>query len=140
MERDSFENILFVGGQSEHSRAIEAALDGASYRFVRARSWTEALRCLLREEIAVILIDVQMSGMNGGEAADHMKSHSSLEHIPVVFISGTADAGGFATGCSLGAIDFFMKPIIPKELKPRIQGLICLHDARKKGARWSLSA
>lgn len=132
MERDSFANILFVGGQSEHSRAIEAALDGEPYCFVRARSWNEALRCLLREEIAVVLIDVQMSGMNGGEAAENMKSNRRLEHIPVVFISGTADADGFAIGCALGAIDFFMKPIIPEELQAEIQGLASLHDARKK--------
>ncbi|MFD2333081.1 ATP-binding protein [Cohnella sp. GCM10020058] len=131
MERNYSANILVVSENPAHTLAIEAALHGEPYRFVPARSGTEAVRFLLREEIAVILIDVPVT--NQCETADNIKSDSSFAHIPVVFISGSeADAGDLATDCALGAFDYITKPIVPNVLKARIQCLVSLRDARKK--------
>jgi len=133
VDRDYSVNILIVDDQPENLLAIEAVLDGEPYRFIRAYSGTEALRCLLREEIAVILMDVQMPGMNGFETANYIKTYDKSKHIPIIFLSGPGgDAGHLAEGYSVGAIDYLIKPILPHVLKAKIQGFVSLYDAQKK--------
>lgn len=135
MERDYSANILVVGDNPAHSLAIEAALDGEPYRYVRASSGIEAVRCLLREEISVILIDVHMSGMSGFEAGGYIKSHGRFEFIPVIFISGAvADADHLATGYSVGAVDYLIRPINPLIFKAKIKVLAGLYGERRSSS------
>ncbi|WP_217592380.1 ATP-binding protein [Cohnella sp. GbtcB17] len=127
MEQGYSANILVVGDNSAHSLAIEAALDGEPYRFVRACSGSEAVRCLLREEIAVILIGVHLSGMSGFETAGFIKSYSCFKSIPVIFISESdADADQLAAGYAVGAIDYLSMPLIPYIFKAKIKELVSL--------------
>ncbi|MDI4646338.1 ATP-binding protein [Cohnella hashimotonis] len=137
MKRGYSANILVVVEHPAHLLAIEAALDGEPYRFVHARSGTAALRCLLREEIDVVLTDVQTYvltyGMKRCETAGKMKSYRRFKQIPVIFMSGTgADDGDVAPDCPADDIAYLMKPIFPDVLKAKVRDFVSLHDARKK--------
>ncbi|THF82210.1 response regulator [Cohnella fermenti] len=133
MERDYSVNILVVDDRPENLLAIEAVLEGEPYRLVKAHSGPEALRCLLREEIAVILLDVQMPGMDGFETAGHIQAYEGSKHIPIIFITATSkEAQHFSAGYSAGAIDYMVKPFVPHILKAKIKAFVRLYDMQKK--------
>lgn len=133
MERDYPVNILAVDDRPENLLAIEAVLEGEPYRLVRAHSGPEALKCLLREEIAVILLDVQMPGMDGFETAGHIQAYDRSRHIPIIFITATSkEAKHFSAGYSAGAIDYMVKPFVPHILKSKIRAFVRLYDMQKK--------
>jgi len=133
LERDYPVNILAVDDRPENLLAIEAVLEGEPYRLVRAHSGPEALKCLLREEIAVILLDVQMPGMDGFETAGHIQAYDRSRHIPIIFITATSkEAKHFSAGYSAGAIDYMVKPFVPHILKSKIRAFVRLYDMQKK--------
>ncbi|MBB6634288.1 response regulator [Cohnella thailandensis] len=133
MERDYPVNILAVDDRPENLLAIEAVLEGEPYRLVRAHSGPEALKCLLREEIAVILLDVQMPGMDGFETAGHIQAYDRSKHIPIIFITATSkEAKHFSAGYSAGAIDYMVKPFVPHILKSKIRAFVRLYDMQKR--------
>ncbi|OAB47408.1 response regulator [Paenibacillus antarcticus] len=132
MERDYPINILLVDDHPENLLAIEAVLEGEPYQLIRAYSGLDALRCLLKDEIAVILLDVQMPGMDGFETARHIKSYDNSKSIPIIFITATSkETRHFSAGYSVGAIDYMVKPFVPYVLKSKIQGFVHLYDAQK---------
>ncbi|MFH5185996.1 response regulator [Paenibacillus sp. TAB 01] len=132
MNRDYPINILLVDDHPENLLAIEAVLADEPYRLVRAYSGHEALRCLLRDEFAVILLDVQMPGMDGFETARHIKSHDKTKDIPVIFITATSkETTHYDAGYSAGAIDYMVKPFVPQILRSKIRGFVSLYDAQK---------
>lgn len=132
MERDYPVNILLVDDRPENLMAIEAVLEDEPYRLIRAYSGPEALKCLLREEIAVILMDVQMPGMDGFETASHIQAYERSQHIPILFISANSkEARHLFAGYSAGAIDYMIKPFVPHILKAKIQAFVRLYDMQK---------
>lgn len=132
MERDYPVNILIVDDRPENLLAIEAVLEDEPYRLIRALSGPEALKCLLREEIAVILMDVQMPGMDGFETASHIQAYERSKHVPIIFISANSkEAQHLSAGYSAGAIDYMVKPFVPQILKAKIQAFIRLYDMQK---------
>lgn len=132
MQRDYPINILLVDDHPENLLAIEAVLENEPYRLIRAYSGPEALRCLLKNEIAVILLDVQMPGMDGFETARHIKAYDNSKSIPIIFITATSnETKHFSAGYSAGAIDYMVKPFIPYVLKSKIQGFVQLYDVHK---------
>src|SRR4051794_14883907 len=84
-------NILLVDDHPENLVAIEAVLSGEPYRLVRAYSGREALRCLLDEEFAVIVMDVQMPDMDGFETASIIRTREKSKYIPIIFLSATSN-------------------------------------------------
>ncbi|MEO3945526.1 response regulator [Gorillibacterium sp. CAU 1737] len=125
-------NILLVDDHPENLLAIEAVLAEENYNLVRASSGEEALRCLLKEEFAVIVLDVQMPGMDGFETARFIKAREKSKNIPIIFITATSkETEQVFTGYSVGAIDYMVKPFIPQALKSKIEGFVSLYVTNK---------
>ena len=114
-------NILLVDDTPENLVALEAVLSELGQNLVKARSGEEALRLLLREEFAVILLDVNMPGINGFETAELIRQRKSTEHIPIIFVSAisTSDTHLFK-GYALGAVDYIFTPVIPEVLRSKV--------------------
>src|SRR5688572_1046273 len=114
-------NILLVDDTPENLVALEAVLSDLGQNLVKARSGEEALRLLLREEFAVILLDVNMPGINGFETAELIRQRKSTEHIPIIFVSAisTSDTHRFK-GYALGAVDYIFTPVIPDVLRSKV--------------------
>ncbi|MBB6672680.1 response regulator [Cohnella nanjingensis] len=125
-------NILLVDDHPENLVAIEAVLAGEPYRLVRAYSGMEALRSLLEEEFAVIVMDVQMPGMDGFETASIIRTREKSKYIPIIFLSASHyKVEDFFAGYSAGAIDYMTKPFTPQIFKAKIQGYVGMYEANK---------
>src|SRR5438067_118726 len=80
-------NILLVDDRIDNLIALEAVLEDLGQNMVRAHSGKEALKCVLDQEFAVILLDVQMPDMDGFETAELMRSRERSRHIPIIFLT-----------------------------------------------------
>src|SRR4051812_32911845 len=96
-------------------------LDELGENLVRAKSGKEALRCLLKQDFAVILLDVNMPGMDGFETAALIRQRPRSETTPIIFISAVNDAETHVSrGYSLGAVDYILTPVVPEILRAKI--------------------
>lgn len=121
-------SLLIVDDHIENLLVLEAALAGEGYRLVHAESGEAALRYLLREEFAVIVLDVQMPGMDGFETARIIKAREKTRDTPILFISATnREAMDQFEGYSAGAIDYLVKPITATILKAKIAGFVRIY-------------
>ena len=114
-------NILMVDDSPTNLLALEAILQAPDRNLVRAASGDEALRYLLEGDVAVILLDVFMPGIDGLETAALIRGREKSRDIPIIFL--TADSSGnrnIARGYSLGAVDFILKPIDPDILRSKV--------------------
>ncbi|MBT2292487.1 response regulator [Paenibacillus albidus] len=126
-------HILLVDDRPENLLALEAVLESQHYELIKANSGEEALRCLLKYEFAVIVLDVQMPGMDGIETAKMIKSRDKTKDIPIIFISANnREAEHLFAGYSAGAIDYMVKPFIPQILKSKIEGFVNMYLTSKK--------
>jgi two-component system, sensor histidine kinase len=123
-------NILIVDDHPENLAAIEAVLTGEPYRLVRAYSGLEALRCLLEEEFAVIVMDVHMPDMDGFETASIIRTREKTKVVPIIFLSATNNKiEHYFNEYSVGAIDYMTKPFIPPIFKSKIEGYVAMYEA-----------
>ncbi|UQZ35548.1 hybrid sensor histidine kinase/response regulator [Paenibacillus sp. PK3_47] len=123
-------NILLVDDHPENLMAIEAILSGEPYRLVRAYSGIEALRCLLEEEFAVIVMAVQMPGMDGLETARIIRTREKSKYVPIIFVTSASDTmEQIFSGYSVGAMDYMTKPFVPPIFKSKIEGYVSLYEA-----------
>src|SRR5918997_6006642 len=113
-------NILIVDDKPDKLLALEAVLEELGQNIVRAYSGREALRCLLNDEFAVILLDVNMPGMDGFETAALIRQRKSSEHTPIIFVTAFGDEMHAARGYSLGAVDYILAPVIPEVLRSKV--------------------
>ena len=122
-------NILMVDDHPENLLALEAVLSSPNYHLVAANSGKEALKCLLKQEFAVILLDVQMPGLNGFETAKLIRAREKTKHTPIIFITAISqDSEHVQHGYSVGAIDYIFKPFQPEVLKQKIEKFVELHQ------------
>ncbi|MCL1469414.1 ATP-binding protein [Argonema antarcticum] len=114
-------NILMVDDHPENLLALEAILDSLGENLVKANSGEEALKCLLRQDFAVILLDVQMPGMDGFETATLIRLRERSRQTPIIFLTAFSTSDSFVfKGYSLGAVDYLLKPIDPEILKSKV--------------------
>lgn len=126
-------HILLVDDRPENLLALEAVLDSEQYTLIKATSGEEALRYLLKYDFAVIVLDVQMPGMDGIETARLIKARDKTKDIPIIFISANSkDAEHLFAGYSAGAIDYMVKPFIPQILKSKIEGFVDMYRTNKR--------
>jgi signal transduction histidine kinase/DNA-binding response OmpR family regulator len=114
-------NILLVDDNPSNLMSLEAILQAPDRNLVRAASGDEALRYLLGCDVAVILLDVYMPGINGLETAALIRGRERSRDIPIIFL--TADSTGstlVSKGYSLGAVDYIVKPVEPDILKSKV--------------------
>ena len=115
-------NVLLVDDKPENLLAMESTLADLGQNLIRASSAREALRFLLVNEVALILLDVQMPGVNGFELAELIRERERTQHTPIIFISATSREEQFIfKGYSLGAVDYLTKPFDPEILKSKVR-------------------
>lgn len=122
-------NILMVDDRPENLIALEAVLLSPHYRLVRANSGEEALKRVLMEDFAIILLDVQMPGLNGFETAKLIKSREKSKNIPIIFITAISqEVEHVLRGYKVGAIDYIFKPFHPETLKLKVAEFVKIYQ------------
>src|SRR5215208_4296685 len=119
-DSDGKVSILLVDDRPEKLLAIEAVLEDLGQNIVRAYSGREALRHVLDHDFAVILLDVNMPGMDGFETAALIRQRKSSQHVPIIFITAFGDEMHAARGYSLGAVDYILAPVLPDVLRSKV--------------------
>lgn len=133
MIADSDIHLLLVDDRRENLLALEASLRPLKYNLVYASSGEEALKCVLQQDFAAILLDVQMPGMNGFETARLIKARERSRHIPILFITAISQAEEHVlSGYAAGAIDYIFKPFHPESLRMKIEGLVAMYKHREE--------
>src|SRR6476469_1899899 len=131
--RDERVNILLVDDRAENLLALDAILEPLGERTVRAHSGDEALQCLLTEEFAVILLDVQMPGLNGFETAELVKSRERTRFVPIIFLTAISkDEAYVFRGYSVGAVDYMSKPFQPDVLRSKVAVFVDLYRKQRQ--------
>ncbi|MDR3601915.1 MAG: PAS domain S-box protein [Desulfosporosinus sp.] len=126
-------NILIVDDRRENLLALEAVLKSPDYHLIFASSGEEALKCLLKSDFAVILLDVQMPGMDGFETARLIRTRKKNKNTPIIFITAIYQTNeNMLQGYSLGAIDYLFKPFNPETLKLKIEAFVKIYLNEKQ--------
>src|SRR3954466_13602349 len=121
-------SILIVDDRHDKMPAYEAILADLEEDLVCARSGKEALRCLLKRDFAVILLDVNMPGMDGFETASLIRQRTRSETTPIIFISAVNDTDTHVSrGYSLGAVDYILTPVVPEILRAKLAVFVDLY-------------
>jgi PAS domain S-box-containing protein len=124
--------ILLVDDTPENLVSLEAALSGLGEELVLAHSGKEALRRLLVDDFAAILLDVRMPDMDGFETAELIRSRPRSRQIPILFLTGYRNEEHLFRGYDLGAVDFMFKPIVPEVLRSKVAVLVDLSRGNAK--------
>jgi len=120
--------ILLVDDRPANLLALEAILSSLDQTLVRATSGEEALKALLTEDFAIILLDVQMPGMDGFETASHIKRRERTRDIPIIFLTAISREPQHAfRGYSAGAVDYLAKPFDPWVLRAKVAVFVELY-------------
>ncbi|MBD3884497.1 response regulator [Phormidium tenue FACHB-886] len=114
-------NVLLVDDHPENLLALEAILEGLGQNLVKARSGEQALKRLLDQDFAVILLDVKMPGMDGFETAALIRQRQRSRYTPIIFLTAFSDNDDLISkGYALGAVDYLLKPIDPVILTSKV--------------------
>jgi PAS domain S-box-containing protein len=126
-------SILLVDDQLQKLLAYEAMLEGLGQRLLRAQTGNQAFEILLHEEIAVILLDVNMPGMDGFETAAVIREHPRFAKTPIIFVTAvnTTDLDRIR-GYQIGAVDYVSVPVIPEILRAKVSVFIELHHKSRE--------
>jgi PAS domain S-box-containing protein len=120
--------ILLVDDRPENLLALEAILEPLGQGLVRAYSGEDALREVLRHDFAVILMDVQMPGMNGFETAELLKARDKSKHVPIIFLTAISKDDEYVfQGYTVGAVDYMFKPLNPDILRSKVNVFVELY-------------
>jgi CheY-like chemotaxis protein len=126
-------NILLVDDRPENLLALEAVLAPLNENLVSAESGEEALRHLLEKEFALVLMDVQMPGMDGFETALQIRERAKTKDIPIIFITAISQEPHHALrGYSTGAVDYLFKPFDPWALRTKVGIFTQLYNKTKR--------
>ena len=122
-------NILLVDDRPENLLALEAILEPLGQNLVRAGSGEEALKRLLRDDYALILLDVQMPGLDGFQTAAYIRRRARTRGIPIIFLTAIhKDERHIARGYSEGAVDYLLKPFDPNVLRAKVRVFLELYQ------------
>jgi CheY-like chemotaxis protein len=120
--------ILLVDDRAENLIALEAILSSLNQQLVPVRSGEEALKALLSDEFAVILLDVVMPGMDGFETAAHIKRRDRTHDVPIIFLTAAgAEPDHAFRGYAAGAVDYIAKPFDPRVLRAKVAVFVDLY-------------
>ena len=113
--------VLLVDDRPENLLALEAVLAPLPCRTVTATSGEEALRALLQEDFATILLDVQMPGLDGFETAGHIRRRERTRDVPIIFVTTRSEGENVEAGYSHGGTDYINKPFTAAELLAKLR-------------------
>lgn len=122
-------NILIVDDDRKNLLALQELLQGLGQNLVLASSGEQALRQVLQDDFAVILLDARMPGVDGFATAKLIRGRERSRHTPIIFITGAhEDLESMFRGYAAGAVDYIIKPLIPDVLKSKISVFVELHN------------
>jgi PAS domain S-box-containing protein len=124
--------ILLVDDTPENLVSLEATLSGLGQELVMANSGREALRHVLNDDFAAILLDVRMPDMDGFETAELIRSRPRSREVPILFLTGYRSEEHLFRGYDLGAVDFLFKPIVPEVLRSKVAVFVELSRGNSK--------
>lgn len=125
--------LLLVDDRPENLLALDAVLEPLGHRLVQARSGEEALRQLLLDDVAVIILDVQMPGLDGFETAAAIKGRERTRDIPIIFLTALSrEPEHRLLGYATGAVDYVFKPVDPDLLRAKVAVFVELHLAQRR--------
>ncbi len=128
-------NILLVDDQPARLLSYETILGELGQNLISARSGVEALERLMKDEFALVLLDVSMPGMDGFETAAMIHDHPRFERTPIIFVTGVHDTEfDRLKGYKLGAVDYVSIPVVPEILRSKVSVLVELHCQRLRAA------
>jgi PAS domain S-box-containing protein len=126
-------NVLLVDDRPQNLVALQAILEPLGQNLVLANSGDEALRALLHDDFAVILLDVQMPGLDGFATAELIKQRERTRHVPIIFLTAISkERSHVFQGYSAGAVDYLFKPFEPEVLRSKVAVFIELWQTTQK--------
>jgi two-component system, sensor histidine kinase len=136
LEDDDRGDILVVDDDPANLIAVEVALGDLGRSLVKVGSGSAALRQLLTQQFALVLLDVHMPDMNGYETARLIRARPTTRHLPIIFITASRpDSAEILQGYALGAVDFLFKPIVPEVLRAKASVFVELSRRASEVAR-----
>ena len=125
--------ILLVDDEPKSLFALQELLSQLGQNLMVAQSGEEALRLALRNDFAVILLDVRMPGIDGFETARLIRTRDRSKGTPIIFLTAAADEmTSMFRGYEVGAVDYLMKPVVPEILKSKVSVFVELHRKSEK--------
>jgi PAS domain S-box-containing protein len=125
--------ILLVDDQPANLLALEAVLGDLEPELVRATSGEEALRCLGKQDFAVVLLDVWMEGLNGFETARRIRAGERSRHTPIIFLTAYESPQlQVVEAYGLGAVDYLVKPLVPEIVRAKVATFIELFEEKQR--------
>lgn len=119
--------ILIVDDQPANLLVLETVLEDLGHTLVRANSGEEALKCILQDDFALILMDVFMPGMDGFETAELIRRRERSRYIPIVFLTAVGMSETHVSrGYEVGGVDYLFKPLIPEILRAKVIAFVDL--------------
>jgi signal transduction histidine kinase/DNA-binding response OmpR family regulator len=129
-------NILMVDDQPKNLFALEAILESLNENLVIAQSGQEALEYLLKSDFAVILLDIQMPGLDGYETAELIRKREKSRNTPIIFVTAiNKNDEQILKGYSFGAVDYICKPIDPQILKAKVAAFVDIYKSAEDSVR-----
>ncbi|MCD6059843.1 MAG: sensory box protein/response regulator [Moraxellaceae bacterium] len=126
------QNILIVDDRNENLMALETLLESADVQLLKADNGNDALKLLLRHDVALVLLDVQMPGMNGFEMAELMRRNKKTQSVPIIFVTAHGDKRQIFRGYEVGAVDYLAKPIERDVLLSKVKVFLDLDFQRRE--------
>jgi signal transduction histidine kinase/DNA-binding response OmpR family regulator len=124
--------ILIVDDRRDKLLVFKTILDELGQTVVTANSGEEALKLVLQNEFAVILLDVNMPGLDGLETAELIRNRKKSAHTPIIFITAYADEMHALKGYSLGAVDYILSPVVPEILRTKVKVFVDLFSMSER--------
>jgi diguanylate cyclase (GGDEF)-like protein len=133
-------SVLLVDDRPENLLALEAVLEPLAQKLVRAQSGDAALRAVLDEQFAVILMDIRMPGLDGFATMQLLRRHPRCQRVPIIFLSAFPGPEDGLLSYSSGAVDYIMKPFEPEALRSKVSVFVHLrqHELALEAARLEL--
>src|SRR6266850_2727666 len=126
-------NILLVDDRRENLLALEGILKSLNENLAKASSGSEALKYLLKNEVAVILLDVEMPGMDGFQTATLIREREKSRHTPIIFLTAISKSDIHVNqGYSIGGVDYLFKPLSPDVLKSKVAAFVQMYKQRRE--------
>jgi len=127
------QKILMVDDKPENLIALEAVMEDDTREIIKAYSGNEALKVLLKESVDLVLLDVQMPGMDGFEVAELMHSNQKIAKVPIIFVTAISKEKKYVVkGYEVGAVDYLFKPIEPIILKSKVKFFLELAQQKRE--------
>ena len=127
--------ILVVDDRPENLLVTRTMLDELGHEVITVRSGDDALKYLLEHDVAVILLDVNMPGMDGLETATYVRMRQRTAHTPIIFLTAYVEEMHTSKGYSLGAVDYILTPVQPDILRTKVKVFVELHVKNQQLAR-----